>query len=167
MIKLIRVALISAALALPFGSILVTGAVAGAYEDGAAAYDRSDYATALRDFRPLAQAGGAQAQVYLGKMYLNGQGVSKDYEKAMKWWRLAAEQGNADAQNDLGGLYLEGKGVGHRDYVRAYMWFTVAAGGGQNFLANFTAKKMTPAEIEQANAMATKCKKSKYKKCGE
>src|SRR5271155_902737 len=44
-------------------------AVAGPFEDALAAYERSDYATALRLFRPLANQGIAKAQYNLGVMY--------------------------------------------------------------------------------------------------
>src|SRR5215468_12315215 len=36
------------------------------YEDGAAAYNRADYATARRLWLPLAEAGNAEAQTMLG-----------------------------------------------------------------------------------------------------
>ena len=38
-------------------SLLFTAAVAGDYDDGVAAYDRKDYATALEKFRIRAQQG--------------------------------------------------------------------------------------------------------------
>ena len=41
-------------------------------EDSLAAYDRGDYATAVRLLRPLADQGNAQAQNGLGAMYYNG-----------------------------------------------------------------------------------------------
>lgn len=44
-------------------------AVAGPLEDGVAAYDRKDYATALRLLRPLADQGIAMAQFELGTIY--------------------------------------------------------------------------------------------------
>ena len=46
-----------------------SGAIAGALEDGQAAYNRGDYATALQLFRPLAEHGSADAQMPLGTMY--------------------------------------------------------------------------------------------------
>ncbi len=48
------------------------------FEDAKAAYDRGDYATALRLLRPLAELGNAAAQHYLGKMYADGMGVPQD-----------------------------------------------------------------------------------------
>ncbi len=39
---------------------------------GVEAYQRGDYATALTEFRPLAQQGNAGAQFNLGQMYRKG-----------------------------------------------------------------------------------------------
>ena len=39
---------------------------------GVVAYERGDYATALTEFRPLAQQGHAGAQFNLGQMYRKG-----------------------------------------------------------------------------------------------
>jgi uncharacterized protein len=52
--------------------ISACGAIAGAFEEGAAAYERQDYAEALRLFRPLAEQGEAPAQFNLGLMYAHG-----------------------------------------------------------------------------------------------
>ena len=38
-------------------------------------YMRGDYSTALKEFEPLAKLGDFEAQVYLGYMYHDGQGV--------------------------------------------------------------------------------------------
>ena len=63
---------------------VVVAAVAGPFEDGKAAYDRRDYATAYRLWRPLADKGDAVAQYKLGGMYFSGEGVqSDDAEAAM------------------------------------------------------------------------------------
>ncbi len=98
-------------------------------DEGAAAYNRGDYATALREFRPLAERGDVKAQFILGVMYANGQGVPQDYAEAVKWYRKAAEQGNAEAQHDLGLMYGEGLGV-PQDYARAVKWYRKAAEQG-------------------------------------
>ena len=45
---------------------LAVPARAGPLEDGKAAYERKDYATALRLLRPLAERGDARAQGGLG-----------------------------------------------------------------------------------------------------
>jgi TPR repeat protein len=51
---------------------------AGPLQDAIAVYDRDDYATALRLFRPLADQGKAEAQFNLGSMQSKGEGVSQN-----------------------------------------------------------------------------------------
>src|SRR5215472_5039730 len=80
-------------------------ATAGPFEDGIAAYQRGDFATALKLWRPLAEQGHAPAQNQVGDMYYDGKGVAQDYKEAARWYRLAAEQGEAAAQTVLGMLY--------------------------------------------------------------
>ena len=81
--------------------MLATSAFAQDFQKGADAYIAGDYATALQEWRPLAEQGYASAQYNLGQMYTNGEGVPQDYTEAVKWYRLAAEQGYADAQTNL------------------------------------------------------------------
>jgi TPR repeat protein len=103
-----------------------SGALAGPSEEGWAAYQRGDYATALKLWQPLAAQGNAFAQSNLGFMYDSGQGVKRDLGEAAKWYRLAAEQGNPRAQSNLGSMYAAGEGV-PQDYVQAYVWASLAA----------------------------------------
>ena len=75
------------------------------------AYDRANYATALRVWMPQAQGGDAEAQTYVGEIFEKGLGVPPDYEAAAKWYQKAAEQGLAKAQMNLAYLYEQGLGV--------------------------------------------------------
>jgi hypothetical protein len=61
--------------------------------------------------KEAAERGEAWAQVNLGIMYAEGQGVPKDERKAVEWYQKAAEQGVAQAQAILGVMYLDGNGV--------------------------------------------------------
>ena len=82
--------------------MLTGGAAAGPVAEGLAAYQRGDYTTPLRLWRPLAKQGDAAAQRHLGTMYFEGKGVSQDDSvQAVKWFRLAAEQGDTKAQYNL------------------------------------------------------------------
>lgn len=76
-----------------------------------------------------AEQGDAQAQCYLGDIYLMGGGVSKDAKLAVKWYRKAAEQGNAEGQVKLASLYEMGHGV-TKDDVKAVEWVRKAAEQG-------------------------------------
>ena len=60
---------------------LAVPANAGPYEDGLAAFNRRDYATAQKFWRPLVEQGDAVAQYSLGVMYANGNGVPQPPQK--------------------------------------------------------------------------------------
>ena len=86
-------------------------------------------AKALAELRGRAEKGEASAQVSLGYMYHNGQGVAKDEVEAGKWYRKAADQGYANAQFGLGVMYDTGRGV-TKDEVEAVKWYRKAADQG-------------------------------------
>ncbi len=67
------------------------------YQEGLDAYERGDYDTALKEFRPLAEQGDPLAQSYLGGMYAEGEGLPKDYVLAHMWMNLAAAKGVQEA----------------------------------------------------------------------
>ncbi len=123
---------------------------------GVTAYKWGKYAMALREWRPLAEQGNAKAQYNLGLMYRKGQGVAQDDAEAVGWWRKAAEQGNARAQRARGIMDRYGYGVA-KDFVLAHMWYNLAAAQG-NFGSGWergvVAKKMTPAQISEAQKLA-------------
>jgi uncharacterized protein len=110
-------------------------AVAGPFEDAVAAYEREDYATALKLFRPLAEQGGTVAQLVLGRMYYEGRGVPQNYAEAFKWLRRAAEQGNARAKYHLGWMCMNGFGVS-QDLAEAVKWFRGGADQGDAWAQN-------------------------------
>ena len=99
------------------------------FQSGLEAYEQGDFATALREWRPLAEQGDILAQFSLGVMYEEGKGVPENDAEAVKWYRKAAEQGLAAAQSSLGFMYSSGEGV-PQDYVKAGEWFRRAAEQG-------------------------------------
>ncbi len=131
-------------------------AVAADFDAGCRAYDQGDFATALEEWRPLAEQGHAQAQFRMGCLLAYGQGVPQDHQQALALFRQAAEQGNADAQNNLGGMYALGWAV-ETDLIEAYMWFELAASNGLEIAAGnraFVAGMLTPGEIGKAEQRA-------------
>jgi len=98
------------------------------FDAGLAAKDRGHFATAIRSWLPLAEAGSAEAQNNIGHMFEEGLGVSQNYQTAMSWYRKAAEQDLAQAQHNVGLLYYNGYGVqaNPREAVR---WFRQSASG--------------------------------------
>jgi tetratricopeptide (TPR) repeat protein len=101
------------------------------FQKGYAAYKSDDFATALQEFKPLAEQGHATAQYNLGEMYRKGQGVLQDDKTAVEWYTLAAEQGNTDAQFNLGVAYATGQGV-TQDKVYAQIWNIAASSGNKD-----------------------------------
>jgi len=89
-----------------------------------------DAAEAAKSFRKAAELGNADAQVFLGAVYMTGEGVPKDEVEATKCFGKAAEQGNADAQLRFGLSWLHGTGV-TKDAVEAAKWLRKAAEQGQ------------------------------------
>ena len=96
------------------------------FNKGLTAAQSGDFATALKEWKPLAGQGDADAQYNLGLMYLNGWGVPQDDKEAVYWYKLAAEQGDAKAQYNLGVMYDVGEGV-PQDDKEAVRWYTLAA----------------------------------------
>ena len=107
-------------------------AIADTFQDGQAAYQRHDYATALRVWRSLAEQGFAPAEFSLGLIYSQGLGVPQDYADAAKWYLAAANQGNGAAQLKLGTMFARGRVV-PQDKVCALMWYNLAAAQGVEY----------------------------------
>ena len=93
------------------------------------AFDRANYATALRVWLPLAEGGDPAAQTYVGEIFEKGLGVPPDYAAAAAWYRRGAERGYSRAAINLGQLYEQGHGV-PKDPVQALGWYRKAAGLG-------------------------------------
>eukprot|EP00729_Bicosta_minor_P032467 gene32467-biopygen20869 len=69
------------------------------------------------------------AQLNLGNMYDNGEGVKQDHVEAVKWYRKSAEAGYAKGQYNLGNMYRDGEGV-EQDHVEAAKWYRKSAEAG-------------------------------------
>lgn len=109
-------------------------ALAG-WAEGADAYQRKDWPTALRELKPLADNGHVGALSRLGHMTLHGNGVAKDETAALALLLKAAEGGDALSQNTVGGMYFRGLGT-PRDVPKALIWFNRAADQGQSNALN-------------------------------
>jgi uncharacterized protein len=78
----------TAVVALILAAGMTGSAAAEPFEDGSAAFERGDYATATWLWRPLAEQGDADAQYRLGGMYAEGQGVPQNFVTAHMWLKL-------------------------------------------------------------------------------
>lgn len=112
---------------------------AGPLEDGNAAVERGDYATALRFWRPLAEQGSAEAQCSLGWMYATGlvpgATEAEDLMRAYMWLNLGASNIPGEAGQ---------KAANRRDGV---------------------AKRLTPTQVNRAQEMARQCRAKNFKDC--
>lgn len=120
------------------------------------AFDRSNYATALKIWLPQAQEGNAEAQTYVGEIYEKGLGIQADYKIAAEWYRRAAEQGHSRAQINLGYLYEGGLGVS-RDLTTAMNWYRQASGlvdGDLEFVSSIEAANRQAREVEREQLQA-------------
>jgi len=115
-------------------SLASVPALAQDFNKGIAAFQSGDYATALKQWMPLAEKDDAEAQRNIGIMFQQGLGVPQSDVEAANWYRRAAENGHARAQQNLGVMYEEGAGV-LQDYNEAVKWYRKSAEGG-----NITAK---------------------------
>lgn len=100
------------------------------FQDGLAAYNHHDYATALSIWRSLAVGGDTHAQFEIGSMYLNVHHSGIEAGEALKWLRLAAAQGDASAENDLGLMYMSNELGVPEDDVEGANWYRLSADQG-------------------------------------
>ena len=105
---------------------------------------------------PLARSGNADAEELIGVLYAMGLGVPRDDARAFEWYLRASMKGHPGAQSGVGWYYEVGRGIPSPDLVRAYMWYTLSAIGGDPDAAisqEEVSKKMTKAQIQRALAM--------------
>jgi TPR repeat protein len=146
---------ITSLVALPM--LLAVTASAADFSAGLSAYQKKDYTTAVKEWRPLAEKGDAPSQFNLGLLYIDGLGVPQDYGTAVSWFERSAQQDYVKAQLNLGALYASGKGV-KRDYVQAYKWLNVcAAKGDQKCVAqrDLVGEKLKPKQLAAAQRLAS------------
>ena len=88
-----------------------------------------NYAKAFELYSKAATKDYVYAQVKLGNIYLNGQGVEKDDQMTIYWYGRAAnhsENPNPQAMTMLGIAFLYGELGLETSYIDAYKWFTRA-----------------------------------------
>jgi len=75
------------------------------------AYDAKDYKTAFKEYLPLAEAGNAEAQYRIGRIYRFGLVKKQDFKKAVMWFKKSIKNGYRPTIT-LG--YMAGRGQGMR-----------------------------------------------------
>lgn len=112
------------------------------YQKGQDAYNKGDYAIALKEFRLLADQNYDKAQFYLGLMYDNGEGVPQNYTIAHMWLYIAASKPVRWNFTPHMGVYPDPAEIRDR-----------------------YAKNMSPTEIATAQRLARECVAKNYKDC--
>lgn len=125
-------------------------------QQGVNAWQRGDFAGAVRQWRPLADRGDADAQFNMGQAYRLGRGAPADNRIAQSWYQKAAAQGHELAQGNLGLLLYES---GKR--AEALPWIRKAAGRGdpraQYVLGvELTNGDLVPRDFPRAYALMTR-----------
>lgn len=148
--RILRRCLLAAAMIL----VSLAGPSSAGWQEGHAAYARRDYASALREWLPLAEGGHAEAQLNIAFMHNQGFGVPVNDAIAYRWYLRAAEQGLAEAQAQLAVVYLQGLGVA-QDYAEAFKWSVKAAEQGHpqgqfNLGSIYAAGLGVPVDYKQA-----------------
>ena len=112
------------------GALAVATALAAApaladVKAGVDAWAAGKYEQALKEWRPLADRGDADAQFNMGQAYRLGRGVPADFKIAQSWFEKAAAQGHQEAQANAGLLLFQN---GNR--AGALPWLRKAADRG-------------------------------------
>jgi hypothetical protein len=122
------------------GAAAASPAVGQSVKAGIAAWQKADYATAVANWRPLAEKGDADAAFNLGQAYRLGRGVTLNLSAAQTWYERAARQGHIDAQTTLGLLLFQNgnqtaglrwlKGAADKGDARALLMYGTALFNG-------------------------------------
>ena len=136
-------------------SLLATPALAD-LEEARDMREAGHFDEAYEALWPAARSGNAEAEELIGVMYAMGLGVPRDDQRAFEWYLRAAMKGHPGAQSGIGWYYEVGRGLPSPDLVRAYMWYTLSAIGGDPDAAislEEVVKKMSAEEIEKAHIL--------------
>ena len=87
--------------------VLSAGSAAADVKAGVDAWAAGNFAAAVREWRPFAEQGDADAQFNLGQAYRQGKGVAQDLRIAQAWFQKAANGGHVQAQALLGVIMFQ------------------------------------------------------------
>ncbi len=82
-------------------SISATNVMAADLGKGTLAFEKQDYATAMKELKSLAREGNPDAMNMVGQMYENGWSVDKDVKKARRMYNRGASLGHMGSVNSL------------------------------------------------------------------
>lgn len=137
---------------------LTIPAFAQSFEDGQAAAQQGDPASAIAIWTPLAEAGNPDAQYWLAESYWGGWwGVPENPERRAYWHMRAAAQGHAPSFVQLGRMYDSGHHFAQDDAAAAEWYARAAEAGnadGQYALAHlYQEGRGVAQDLERAHAL--------------
>lgn len=107
------------------------GHVWGLYQMGLSHIMGENWEAANVYFEAAAKQGDLRAWLYLGRMYLNGQGTEQDLEKAVEALEKAASAGVVESFSELGHIFYQNELVEHDD-EKAFYWYDRAHHAGRH-----------------------------------
>jgi len=125
--------------------------------------------TAIKWYKIAKDNGSAEAEYRLGLIYVGGDGVPSNYSQGFKFLIASAKKGYNHAQGEVSSLYLSGKGV-RQNLILAHVWSNIGTANKDEFssiIRRRVEEKLSPAEINQAQEIASRCLASNYKECTE
>lgn len=108
---------------------LALALLAGEPADASGQLGEPDTAQAVKWLEVGVNAGYANSEYTLGKLFAEGIGVTRDSARAAELFQMAAEQGFARAQYNLGKIFRDGDGVPKNPELSIH-WFREAAERG-------------------------------------
>ena len=105
-------------------------------------------------YRKAADQDNVPALYNLGWMYDLGEGVPRNLDEAISWYKKAARQGDQYAPFNIGTMHYSGRDL-PKNVEKALFWFDVAILNGNEKGRKWRdkiAKKMSPEQLDQANA---------------
>ena len=148
--KTVRIAVAAAALSTAALS------AAGEIERARQLMEESRFTEAMAALEPAARSGNADAEELIGVMYAMGLGVGRDDRRAFEWYLRASMKGHPGAQSGIGWYYEVGRGIAAPDLIRAYLWYTLSAIGGDpdaKLTLEDLVRRMSPEEIEEGRKL--------------
>lgn len=128
-----------------------------------------DMSAAIAYWQKAADQNHVAAINFLGQTYLKGTDVTPDAAKALGYFRRTGDAGNPMGLMELARAYSEGKGMA-ADLVKAHAYANLAAARGHEEAAAFRdaiAAKLSPADVEKAQAFARDWKPLPIEKTGQ
>ncbi|WP_421935152.1 tetratricopeptide repeat protein [Pelagibius sp.] len=100
------------------------------FDAGMTAFENGDFVAAHDAWLPLAEAGNADAQYWIGELYSFGKGVTKDFDAALPYYLKAAYQGHGRAQYEAASLLKSGNRRDESNEMLSFSLYMRAAVNG-------------------------------------